>query len=616
MQITELVPVLLASVIVISLNGILTYGLNTNGSVITDCGSTMISREGNITSPSFDVDLQPLFHCDWLVILPEGSSVQLNFLHFDLPEGDNGHCKEGFLLLGTIDTKGNRRSELGPVCGTESPGELTLSRNKFWLSMYGGSTEGGQMSRLYQGFTLSFTQLLPLVHESDGSSQSSGMDQGWYALVVLAGPLLCVIPLYFCLKRRQSIALYCADQDTSEMVVQRFRKKHRPHPDLGGLRDLKIAISNPPVKNGEMSNITAYSYYGGSGDYENVKGYRDDFNLFKNLYVRESSFPSCDGSLESPVFMEESQNLNKTDLPINTSRNFLTVPCRGTRTSRVSYLSILPDFESTLNNSRIQQTPQPPTIASIGKIDGKSVYIVQNQPTDQDKKPIIPTITITSASLRRKQRLSTVKNPEDTNSKVDLIDKSTGRPFRGSIRPNRHAKAWQSVEDIPDESDKCSESVKNPPQATETQNTESSPNTCFEFSTPAILQYRRSIKNEAKKSNEDTPSCLQTENLNENIIKVQDEPELSKTELMSETKYSKENRLNTQNSITSEMEMLQQQLKSPAQMGVDNTAFESSNAGGEFRGSSWNQVIKEGELDNRSKVNDENMTCLNTSNSG
>ncbi|XP_062569386.1 uncharacterized protein LOC134231439 [Saccostrea cucullata] len=609
-QMTELVPVVLAAV-VISLNSFLTCGLNTNGS---DCGGTLISWEGNITSPSFDANLQPLFHCDWVVILPEGSSVRLNFLQFDLPEGDNGHCKAGFLLLGTTDMKGNRRSELGPICGTQSPGELTLPQNKFWVSMYGGTTEEGQRSRWYQGFTLSFTQVLSPVHESDGPSQSSGMDQGWYALIVIAGPLLCVIPLYFCLKRRRSVALYCTDQNSTEIVVQRFRKKHRPHPDLGRHRDFRIAISNPAIKAGEISNITAYSYHGGSGDYENVKGYKDDFTLFKNLYVRDSSFPSCDASLESPVFMEESQNLNKT------SGNFLTVPCRRARNSRVSYLSILPDFESTLNNSSIQQSSQPLTVASVGKVDGKSVYVVQNQPIEKDKMPIIPTITITSASLRRKQRLSTVKNPEETKSKADLIDKSTGRPFRGSIKPNRHAKAWQSVEDIPNETDKCRELLRNDPQVEDPQKLENSPNiNCFEFSTPTVSQYRQSIKKEIKKSMEDTQSCLQTENIfpDEDIVKVSDEPESSKTELISESNHSEENQLNTQNSIRAEMEMLlQQQVNSPAQSGVDNIAFESSVAGKEIRGSSWNQFIKDGEPDNRSKVNDENMPCLNTSNSG
>lgn len=38
-----------------------------------------------------------------------------------------------------------------------------------------------------------------------------------------------------------------------------------------------------------MSNISAFSYFGGSGDYENVKSqlkHRDDFSLFKSKELR------------------------------------------------------------------------------------------------------------------------------------------------------------------------------------------------------------------------------------------------------------------------------------------------------------------------------------------
>lgn len=73
---------------------------------ILDCHSTLIATEGNITSRACNDDLQSWLNCDWLVILPKLSSVHLNFLDFDLPPADFGHCKQGFLILGTFDTKG------------------------------------------------------------------------------------------------------------------------------------------------------------------------------------------------------------------------------------------------------------------------------------------------------------------------------------------------------------------------------------------------------------------------------------------------------------------------------------------------------------------------------
>lgn len=62
--------------------------------------------KGNITYRPFDDGLQSWRHCDWLVILPKLSSVRLKFLDFDLPPADFGHCQQGFLILGTFDTKG------------------------------------------------------------------------------------------------------------------------------------------------------------------------------------------------------------------------------------------------------------------------------------------------------------------------------------------------------------------------------------------------------------------------------------------------------------------------------------------------------------------------------
>lgn len=144
-----------------------------------------------------------------------------------------------------------------------------------------------------------------------------------------------------------------------------------------------------------------------------------------------------------------------------------------TRKSRSSYLSILPDFESTLDHSKIQSMEQlnrksaeSLTLASIGKVDGKPVYVIQDQ-LPSNKRPTIPVITITSASLRRKQRLSTVKKPEYTNSDSALMDKKSGRRFRGSLRPCKHAKAWQSEDDSSDEVE-----VKEPDKESDKQETD------------------------------------------------------------------------------------------------------------------------------------------------
>nr|XP_022301583.1 uncharacterized protein LOC111109663 isoform X2 [Crassostrea virginica] len=435
----------------------------TRGSLLkneSDCHTTLITSKGFITSQPFGDDLQPWLHCDWLVILPERSQARLNFLSFDLPPAESGHCKQGFLLLGIVDTEGNRRSELGPICGTDSPGVIPLPSDKFWVSLFRVPAIPGQRSNQYGGFSLNFTHVLNPVHES------AGLDSHWYALILLAAPFLVVIPLYVCLRRRRSMPIYCSNQNTTEMVVQRFQRKHRPHfrSILEKSGNIQITISAPSEDMDQISGITEFSYNGGSGDYENVRkqhNHRDDFSLFKNLYVPGSAYASFASSLDSPVFIEGSQKNNKSYLNSHSKSKFLTIPRQSNRKSRTSYLSILPDFESTLDHSKIESaeqlnqikyssTPaslgQVDDLPSLGHVDDKAVYVIQDEPVRNH--PVIPIITITSASLRRKKRLSTVRNPEDTSSSDSALrDRKTGQRFRGSVRPKKNARVWQSEDD-------------------------------------------------------------------------------------------------------------------------------------------------------------------------
>uniref|UniRef100_A0A8W8M4G6 CUB domain-containing protein n=1 Tax=Magallana gigas TaxID=29159 RepID=A0A8W8M4G6_MAGGI len=597
---------------------------------------------GNITYRPFDDGLQSWRHCDWLVILPKLSSVRLNFLDFDLPPADFGHCKQGFLILGTFDTKGNRESKLGPVCGTWLPKAILLPTDKFWLSVFRVPAEPGQSSTGYRGFTLSFTQVLHPAHGSEDSSSS--LDPRWFAAIVIAGPLLCVIPLYICLRKRRSLPLYCDNPDTSEMVAQRFQKKHRPL-------------------------------------------FKPDLERSRNIQILETQ-------------------INKSHFSKSPKSNFLTIPMMRTRKSRSSYLSILPDFESTLDHSKIQSMEQlnrksaeSLTLASIGKVDGKPVYVIQDQPPS-NKQPTIPVITITSASLRRKQRLSTVKKPEYTNSDSALMDKKSGQQFRGSLRPCKHAKAWQSEDDSSDEievkepdkeSDKqesynqttdywrpdqqapdykkpsetasgnmelnlndpndkapiCEQEPENnvPDKKNEPTNKETAfqrpdrrepyivdPNrhqfsapvcntakSCldshFEFSTPSIMLYKSKSLGRPLASSDDT--CFQSESTSTHVYaSLIGTPDQMEADFSKERDYQNNLDDKCHPIMTLEERVLLKQMTQPQVMGVDNLAYESSDDGKETEGLRLKPVKKGGELDYQSLVTDENMNCVGAGCSG
>lgn len=352
------------------------------------------------------------------------------------------------------------------------------------------------------------------------------------------------------------------------------------------------------------------------------------------------------------------------------------------------------------------------TLASIGEVDGKPVYVIQDQPSSI-KRPAIPVITITSASLRRKQRLSTVKKPEYTNSDSALMDKKSGRRFRGSLRPCKHAKVWQSEDDSSDEievkepgkeSDKqepdiqatdywrpdkqapdykkpnnaaldimepnqkdsndkapvCEQEPENnvPVKKDDPTNREaafqepdhrepdnhqfqepdhrepyivdpdkhqfSAPcchtaKSCldshFEFSTPSIMMYKSKTPDGIWESTDDT--CYRSEStLTHVYASLIGTPDQIEVDFSKERDY--QNNLDDKQHpiMTMEERVLLKQMTQPQVMGVDNLAYESSDDGKDTEDWRWKPVKKDGELDNRSLVIDENMNCVGAGCSG
>ncbi|KAM8930212.1 CUB domain-containing protein 2 [Pelodytes ibericus] len=88
------------------------------------CGGVLSSSAGNLSSPNFPGLYPPHTECCWLIVVAEGSTVQLMFHHFSLEFHDA--CEYDYVKIynGASRDEGNL---LGQFCGTNLPSPLTSS---------------------------------------------------------------------------------------------------------------------------------------------------------------------------------------------------------------------------------------------------------------------------------------------------------------------------------------------------------------------------------------------------------------------------------------------------------------------------------------------------------
>ncbi|XP_053549170.1 CUB domain-containing protein 2 [Bombina bombina] len=88
------------------------------------CGGILSSTAGNLSSPNFPGLYPPNVECSWLIVVSEGSTVQLTFHHFDLEFHDACHYDYVKIYNGAPRDEGNL---LGKFCGNTIPPQMISS---------------------------------------------------------------------------------------------------------------------------------------------------------------------------------------------------------------------------------------------------------------------------------------------------------------------------------------------------------------------------------------------------------------------------------------------------------------------------------------------------------
>ncbi|XP_056388388.1 CUB domain-containing protein 2 [Hyla sarda] len=88
------------------------------------CGGVLSAPVGHLSSPNFPKVYPPYTECSWLIVVSEGSTVQLSFHEFNLEHHDT--CEYDYVKIynGASRDEGNL---LGTFCGSQLPPNMTSS---------------------------------------------------------------------------------------------------------------------------------------------------------------------------------------------------------------------------------------------------------------------------------------------------------------------------------------------------------------------------------------------------------------------------------------------------------------------------------------------------------
>ncbi|KAI8497869.1 hypothetical protein Bbelb_245210 [Branchiostoma belcheri] len=108
------------------------------------CGGTLSAPpDGSVTSPNYPENYKPDQTCDWLITVPEGSSVRLTF--------DSFHVENGYDYLYIYDGDSDSATELQKLTGGLSVDPITSTSNKIFVKFVSDESE------TTQGFQFSYT---------------------------------------------------------------------------------------------------------------------------------------------------------------------------------------------------------------------------------------------------------------------------------------------------------------------------------------------------------------------------------------------------------------------------------------------------------------------------
>ncbi|XP_020628103.1 tolloid-like protein 1 [Orbicella faveolata] len=131
---------------------------------VNDCGATLTTLSGEITSPNYPGSYQGDRDCTWKIIVPPGNHVQLEFRDIDIEGGVK--CRYDFVEV--FSGTGQQAESLGRYCGMQRPNTLTSRAHKMMIKF------GSDSMIAKKGFRVRYTAVCGAqLHSSTNKRQFS-----------------------------------------------------------------------------------------------------------------------------------------------------------------------------------------------------------------------------------------------------------------------------------------------------------------------------------------------------------------------------------------------------------------------------------------------------------
>ncbi|XP_038652379.1 cubilin [Scyliorhinus canicula] len=139
----------------------------------TECGGIQIGENGFISSPNYPSQYNPLTRCAWRLEAPEGHTITLKFVYFDLEP----HSTCGWDSV-TIMNGGSFSSPIiGQYCGTTSPEMIKSGSNKLFIIF--SSSHSVQHRGFYATWISDSAACGGILHADSGSFKSPNWPQNF-----------------------------------------------------------------------------------------------------------------------------------------------------------------------------------------------------------------------------------------------------------------------------------------------------------------------------------------------------------------------------------------------------------------------------------------------------
>ncbi|XP_067869413.1 cubilin isoform X2 [Heterodontus francisci] len=139
----------------------------------TECGGIQTGENGFISSPNYPSQYSPLTHCAWRLEAPEGHTITLNFIYFDLEP----HLTCDWDSV-TIMNGGSFSSPIiGQYCGTTLPETIKSGSNKLFIIF--SSSHSVQHGGFYATWMSDSAACGGIFHSDSGSFKSPNWPQNF-----------------------------------------------------------------------------------------------------------------------------------------------------------------------------------------------------------------------------------------------------------------------------------------------------------------------------------------------------------------------------------------------------------------------------------------------------